>query len=280
MSTLGTLGLHLEGLPCRVGCSFCYLGARARPETGEDELDPDTAAAIVAAAPATGVAVAVSEPASRWRAALDAVKAAAARRGIPVALTTTPAVIARDSWVLDGCRTLNLSIDPEKGPKKGPKKGPGSVLVASLRRALRRAFLPPGLEVVGLVSLASRDFADRLAEGLLAELVAEPAFAFIGLNGLKPPPPWCDRAFWLRFLARIRPLLDVHLHRRLHLDCYVSARILGLGACPKKPDVTAGREFRACVYQARPDFIFADAADLAARTAAYEAPPTCPFAIV
>jgi hypothetical protein len=228
------------------------------------------AAAVVAAAPATGVAVAVSEPATRWREGLEAVKAAAARRGIPVAITTTPAVIARDSWVLDGCRTLNLSIDPVKG----------SVDVPSLLRALRRAFLPPGLEVVGLVSLVSPEFAERLSGGLLAELVAEPAFAFIGVNGLKPPPPWCDRAFWLRFLGRIRPLLDVHLQRRLHLDCYVSARILGLGACPKKPDVTAGREFRACVYQARPDFVFADAAELAARTADYEAPAVCPFRIV
>src|SRR5262249_25670420 len=199
MSTLGTLGLHLEGRPCRVGCSFCYLGARpaASPGDENDEMDPDVAAAVVAAAPATGVAVALSEPASRWRASLDAVKAAAARRGIPVASTTTPAAVARDLWILDGCRTLNLSIDPAKAP------GKGSVDVASLRRVLRRAFLPAGLEVVGLVSLVSREFADRLARGLLAELVAEPAFAFIGLNGLKPPPPWCDRAFWLRFLARI-----------------------------------------------------------------------------
>jgi hypothetical protein len=267
---LGTLGIHLDGRPCRVGCSFCYLGARAPAQTGEDALDASMAAAVVAAAPAAGIAVAVSEPATRWRAGLEAVKGEAARRGIPVAVTTTPAVIARDSWVVDGCRTLNLSIDPDKG----------SVDVRALRRALRRAFLPPGLEVVGLVSMVSPEFAGRLAGGLLAELVAEPAFTFIGVNALKPPPAWCDRAFWLRFLARIRPLLDEHLHRRLHLDCYVSARILGLGACPKKPDVTAGREFRACVYQARPDFVFADAADLAARTADYDAPATCPFAIV
>src|SRR6185436_20594524 len=98
------------------------------------------------------------------------------------------------------------------------------------------------------------EYADRLARGLLAELLAAPEIDAVALNGLKPPPPWCDARFWIGFLARIRPLLDVHLGRRLHLDCYVAARILGLGDCPAKPDVAAGREFRACVYQARPDF--------------------------
>ena len=30
MSTnLGTLGFHLDGKVCRVGCDYCYLGARA-----------------------------------------------------------------------------------------------------------------------------------------------------------------------------------------------------------------------------------------------------------
>jgi hypothetical protein len=86
--------------------------------------------------------------------------------------------------------------------------------------------------------------------------------------------------FWLRFLARVRPLLDAHLNRRLHLDCYVAARILGLSDCPAKPDVTAGREFRSCVYQRQPDFVFADAAEFAARTADYRAPDICPFPIV
>src|SRR5215468_4017032 len=113
---LGTLGIHLDGRPCRVGCSFCYLGARPEPQSGDDSLAPELAAAVVAAAPAAGIAVAVSEPAARWRAGLDAVKSAARARGIPVAITTTPAVIARDSWVVDGCATLNLSIDPAKNP--------------------------------------------------------------------------------------------------------------------------------------------------------------------
>ena len=28
MTTLGTLSIHLDGTPCKVACSFCYLGAR------------------------------------------------------------------------------------------------------------------------------------------------------------------------------------------------------------------------------------------------------------
>ena len=27
-TSLGTLSIHLDGAPCRVGCAFCYLGAR------------------------------------------------------------------------------------------------------------------------------------------------------------------------------------------------------------------------------------------------------------
>ena len=117
------------------------------------------------------------------------------------------------------------------------------------------------------------------AHGLLLELLERPGLHAVSLNGLKPPPPWCDRAFWLRFATRIRPILEKHLHRRLHLDCYVGARILGLGGCPAKPDVAPGREFRACVYQAAPDFIFSTAEELARRTADYVPPAVCPFPI-
>jgi hypothetical protein len=268
MSTqaLGTLGFHLDGRPCRVGCEFCYLGARA--PAAERTLDPDVIAGVIAAASARDVAVAVSEPARRWRPGLEAVVAAARARGLPVAVTTTAAVVAADPWILDGVDRLSISIDPAKD----------GVDLDALRRALDR--VPGGVEVVGLVSLVDETFCDALAGGLLARLVDEPRLAAVALNGLKPPPPWCHRRFWLRFLGRLRPILDRHLQRRLHLDCYVSARILGLGACPAKPDVAPGREFRACVYQARADFIFADAADFARRTGDYVAPATCPFAIV
>jgi hypothetical protein len=267
-AALGTLGFHLDGRACRVGCEFCYLGQR---EGGGRALDPEVAASVVAVAPAKGIAVAISEPARRWRSGLDAVVTTARARGLPVVITTTPDVVAADPWVVDGASGLTVSVDPAKG----------EVDVAALRRVLasvRRR--QAGLEIVALPSLVTPAFADRLADGLLAELVTTaPEIDLVALNGLKPPPLWCDRKFWLRFLSRIRGLLDQHLWRRLHLDCYVAARILGLGACPAKPDVSAGREFRACVYQAAPSFVFADAEELARRTADYRPPDVCPFPI-
>jgi hypothetical protein len=266
-AALGTLGFHFDGRVCRVGCSYCYLGAR--PASSERALSPELAAEIVAAAPARDIAVAISEPARRWREGLVAVGAAARRRGLLLAVTTTPAVVIADPWVATDASRLTLSVDPEKGPFELQALG-------DTLRAIDR----PELEVVALVSLVSPAFCDELAGGLLERLLATPAITAVALNGLKPPPPWCDRRFWLRFLGRIRPLLDVHLQRRLHLDCYVNARILGLSACPAKPDVTAGREFRACVYQAQADFVFSDAADFAARTADYQPPAACPFPIV
>jgi hypothetical protein len=266
VAPLGTLGFHLDGRPCHVGCDFCYLGAR--PAAREKSLEPSLAAAVVARAQARDVAVAVSEPASRWREGIQAIVAAARARGLPVAITTTADVVASDPWVVEDVSRLTISVDPAKGQVD-------SARITAIARAIAR----PGLEIVALASLASPSFCARLADGLLAELVASPSLHGVALNGLKPPPPWCDRAFWLAFLARIRPLLDAQLGRRLHLDCYVAARILGLSDCPAKPDVAAGREFRACVYQARADFVFDDADDLARRLADYRAPARCPFAI-
>ena len=43
---------------------------------------------------------------------------------------------------------------------------------------------------------------------------------------------------WLRSLHALRPLLQQHMDRRLFLDCYVAARILGLGDCPARPDLS------------------------------------------
>lgn len=269
MSTrLGTLGFHLDGRPCRVGCDFCYLGLR--PVVRERSLDPALAAAIVAGAPARDVAVAISEPATRWRDGLEAIAAAAKARGLALAVTTTPEVVEKDPWVAEAATRLTLSVDPAKGVF------PTAERIARVAAGVAR----PGLEVVALPSLVSPEYCDVLAGGLVAGLLDAPHVDAVALNGLKPPPPWCDTRFWMGFLARLRPLLDAHLGRRLHLDCYVSARMLGLSACPAKPDVAAGREFRACVYQAKPDFVFADAADLAARTADYTPPATCPFPIV
>jgi hypothetical protein len=273
MSNLGTLGFHFDGRPCRVGCAYCYLGARPNSlaRARERSLPPALAADIVdgAGLAARDVAVAVSEPAWRWREGIEAVAAAARARRLPMAITTTAAVVASDPWVLDGASRLSVSVDPAKGDVEV------EALVATLAGVAR-----PGLEIVALVSLVSPEFCAALASGLLERLLAAPAIDAVALNGLKPPPPWCDRRFWLRFLDGIRPLLRAHLQRRLHLDCYVNARILDLGPCPAKPDVAAGREFRACVYQRLPDFVFADASELAARTAAYRAPAQCPFPIL
>jgi hypothetical protein len=264
-AALGTLGVHLDGRACRVGCEYCYL---ARREGSDRALDPGLAARVVALAPARDIAIAISEPARRWRDGLEAAVASARARGLPVAITTTPQVVAADPWVLEGASRLTVSVDPAKG----------EVDVTALRATLA-AVARPGLEIVALPSLISPGYADRLAGGLLAELVAAPEIDLVALNGLKPPPLWCDRRFWIGFLARVRPLLDRHLGKRLHLDCYVAARILGLGGCPAKPDVSAGREFRACVYQAAPSFVFADAEELARRTADYRPPDACPFEI-
>jgi hypothetical protein len=274
MSTLGTLGFHLEGNPCRVGCSFCYLGDRVGNAAGDRSLAPEVIRAVIARASARDVAVAVSEPARRWRSGLTAVVDAARSRDLPVAVTTTAAVVTSDPWILEGVSRLSISIDPAKDRTS-------HLDLAYLEQALAiTSARTPAPEVIGLVSLASPEFCALLADGLLERILDLPGIAAVALNGIKPPPPWCDRRFWLKFLGRIRPLLDRHLNRRLHLDCYVNARILGLSACPARADVSPGREFRSCVYQARPDFVFTDGEDLARRTADYVAPAVCPFAIV
>jgi len=262
------MGFHLDGQICRVGCAFCYLGQR----TGGGAESARTLPAglledIVSRLLATEIAVSISEPARRWRAGLEALAAAAQRHGKSLTITTTPDVVAADPWVLRGASRVSLSVDPAKHSGRDAWE-------TALTMAKRE-----GLEVIALVSLATPDFADALAGGLIAELLARPEIDAVSLNGLKPPPPWCDRAFWLRFCSRIRPLLEEHLHRRLHLDCYVGARILGLGGCPAKPDISPGREFRSCVYQAEPDFVFADAVELARRVSAYVPPAVCPFVI-
>lgn len=270
---LGTLGFHLDGRPCRVGCEFCYLGARTpdpvRGPVLERTLDPVLLRELVLGVRTQEIAVAVSEPARRWRRGLAAIVQAAQERRLPVAITTTAAVVAADPWILDGAARLSVSIDPAKGNR--------GVDIADLAAAL--SGVPPEVEVIGLVSLASAEFCEQLASGLLFDLLALPMLSAVALNGIKPPPPWCDHRFWLHFLARIRPLLERHLHRRLHLDCYVNARILGLGPCPAKPDVSAGREFRSCVYQRAPDFVFAHADEFLQRTADYVPPSVCPFVI-
>lgn len=280
-ASLGVLSIHLDGAPCRVGCEFCYLGARSRPfgpvgPSGPGSLSPAELEAVLARLDFAEVAVALSEPALTWLPQLEAIVAAAGRRRRPVAVTTTFAVLAdlvrqcevsgRDP--LAGVSRVSLSVDPRKGPTRP--------LQVSAAAAAARA---PGREVVLIVSLIDARFAGWLLDGGLGELLELPAVDKVALSALKPPPPWCDRSFWLRALARLAPLLERHLDRRLFLDCYLAARILGLGDCPARPDLSPGGQFRACVYQPAPDFLYATPDELAARLRGFCAPARCPFPI-
>ena len=267
-SRLGVLSIHLDGQRCRVGCEFCYLAARDHDADGAAALDPALLADALGRLDYDEVAVAISEPAARWLPSLRVIVRAAAARDRPVAITTTAAVLAAERGVIDGVSRVSLSIDPRKGP----------VIPAAIDR-VAASVRAPGREVALVVTLVSPAFAAALLDGALAALVALPHVDKVALHGLKPPPDWCDSAFWLAAFARLAPLLERHLDRRLFLDCYVAARILSLGGCPARPDLSPGRRFRACVYQPAADFTFSDAADLSARLADFVAPSVCPFPI-
>jgi hypothetical protein len=268
--SLGTLSVHLEGAACQVGCEFCYLGARQDASPAPLALDLVTAA--LAQLRYDELAVAVSSATAESAAALGALVAAAGARGVPTALTTTAAVIKALPSLLQGVARLGLSIDPRKGLVK-------PAAIDRLAVTLRRDF--PQLEIVPIVSLTTPEFADQLIRGGLLQLLVDlPAIDKVALNALKPPPPWCDRTFWMRTLAELEPLLARALDRRLFLDCYVAARLLQLGGCPARADLSpapAGLAFRSCVYQAAPDFVAADVGMLARRLRGFEPPPVCPF---
>jgi hypothetical protein len=278
---LGVLSIHLDGERCRVGCAFCYLGAR--PDgVGGRARGADPAADVAALCDAlvgldcAEIAVALSEPVAAHLPALRAIAAVAAARGVPLAVTTTASVVAqlvarRDLGGADplaGATRLSISVDPRKGPTTPAFLG-----------ALARRAAAPGRAIYLIATLIDEGFARALIRGELAALVELEGTAGVALHGLKPPPAWCDRAFWLGALAALAPLLSRHLDRRLFLDCYVAARILQLGGCPARPDLSPGREFRACVYQAAADFTYRDGADLAARLDAFTPPAACPFPI-
>ncbi len=269
MTTLGTLSIHLDGGPCRVGCHFCYLGARREPAPSPLRL-PLVAEALGALA-YDELAVAVSEPLEE---ALPRLQALVAAARAPVAVTTTPQLARRAPELFAGVARVNLSIDSHKGVVEPARI---EALAASLRAT------HPRLEIVLLATLDTPPFAARLVDdGLLAALVALPSVDKVALNALKPPPAWCDRAFWMRALARLDGLLAQALDTRLFLDCYVAARLLRLGGCPARADLSpaaGGVAFRSCVYQPAPDFVAADVSSLAARLDGFEPPAACPFAI-
>jgi hypothetical protein len=266
---LGVLSVHLEGDRCRVGCDFCYLGARS--DTGPARADLDVLETMVERLDFAELAVAVSNGRADLAAA-SRLGAVAKRRGRPLAVTTTLAEAAAVPELLDHAARANLSVDPHKGAISPARI---DALAAALKS--RNA----ALDVVLVVSLTDERFAERLiAGGLLAELVDLPAVDKVALNALKPPPPWCDRAFFMRALAALRPLLARALDKRLFLDCWVAARLLHLGGCPARPDLspaTGGVAFRACVYQPSPDLVVRDADALTAHLRGFTAPEVCPF---
>lgn len=292
---LGVLSVHLDGGRCRVGCPFCYLGRReGEPQSG---LDLDLLDEALEALDYRELAFALSEPLEPALPVVARLSAAAARRGRPLAITTTQQVLAAlPRGSLDGAARLSLSIDPFKAPVSA------AAVAESLAMARR---LRPGIEIVLIVSLTTHKFARELLAGLLRELIELPGASGgagdhrVALNAVKPPPHWCDRRFWMGALAQLAPLLREHLDRRLFLDCYVAARLLGIGGCPARPDLSPapveagagtpteatdrpaapGLAFRGCVYQPAPDFIAEDGADLARRLAGFVAPAVCPFPI-
>jgi hypothetical protein len=268
-ASLGVLSVHLDGEVCRVGCEFCYLGQRkgeVAPVEGVSALLDRALQSLTY----EEVAVAVSEPAEKARPALETIRRAAGQRRLSV--TTTMQIARAHAALLDGVDRVNLSVDPRKG-----RVSPAAI--ARLGRRLRAA----GSEVVLIVSLTTPEFATRLIEGdLLRTLVDLPDVDKVALNALKPPPPWCGRAFWMRTLARLGPLLERTLDRRLFLDCWVAARLLHLGGCPARADLTptvGGLAFRGCVYQPAADFVSGDAQALAQRLRGFVAPAECPFPI-
>lgn len=298
-----------------MNCPFCYLGKRAesapdrRPDGAADAGGAAGAASVdehgqafadassflrvteelLVELPYKEVAIAISEPLERWLAPLERLGDAARRAGRPLTITTTLAVARQlPGDLLAKLARLSLSIDPFKGQLHAPA---GKVLAEDIHEVLRGVRTQAACELVLLVTLSTARFADAVADGLLAELLAlrEPAVDRVALSALKPPPPWCDRAFWMGMLKRLAPLLRSELDRRLFLDCYVAARLLGLGPCPARPDLSPaalpdsggeGLAFRSCVYQAVPDLIARDRDELAAHLAGFTVPAVCPFPIV
>ena len=280
------MSVHLDGSPCKVRCPFCYLGARRDSELlsisrrPSDRGEPQPAAQhpiaqLVAAVEQLDyeeLAIAVSEPVDE--AAVLSLSAAAKARGRLVAITTTLEISVDYPSLLAHVGRLNLSVDAWK------IEGDAAQMLAAVEHAARTArSTNPALEIIAIATLATPSFAELLVDGgLLVALNESQYLDGVALSALKPPPPFCDRAFWLRTMSTLRPLLDRALDKRLFLDCYVAARLLGLGGCPGRADLSPtanGRiAFRSCVYAQTPDLEVATAKDV---PAAYVAPTECPF---
>ena len=279
---LGVLSVHFDGGRCHVRCSFCYLGER--DGTAQSGVPIDLLCESLELLPYQELAIALSEPIAPVLEPLSRLVAVAAAQGRLVTVTTTIAgALSLPAATWTGLGRLNLSIDPHKGQLRAPV---GQVIPEDVAAAL--AQLPATVEKVLICTLSSESFAEELWSGLLGALLALPEVDRVALSGLKPPPPWCDTSYWLRSLARIGGLLREHLDQRLFLDCYVAARILKVGGCPARPDLSptskeqssrGGLAFRSCVYQPRADIVVESASALASQLTGFVAPAVCPFPI-
>ena len=279
---LGVLSVHFDGGRCHVRCAFCYLGVREG--TAQSGVPVELLCASLEQLPYQELAIALSEPVEPVLPTLRRLVDVVTEHGRLVTVTTTIAgALCLPQLAWQGIGRLNVSFDPQKGQKKAAV---GLVSPQDVAEALR--LIPAEVEKVLIVTLSSQAFAEELWSGLLAALVALPEVDRVALSGLKPPPPWCDSSYWLRSLARIGGLLREHLDQRLFLDCYVAARILKVGGCPARPDLSPtskeessrGRlAFRSCVYQPRADFVVESAEALAVQLADFAAPERCPFPI-
>lgn len=279
---LGVLSVHFDGGRCHVRCPFCYLGEREG--TAQSGLPVELLCTSLQTLAYDELAIALSEPVTPVLGPLRRMIDVAVEKKRRVTLTTTIAAaigLPPDAW--RGVDRLNLSIDPLKGQFRAPV---GQVVPEDVGEALR--LLPSSVEKVLIVTLVSPEFADTLVQGLLAHLLALPEVHRVALSGLKPPPPFCSQDFWLRLLARLGPLLRDHLDKRLFLDCYVAARILQVGGCPARPDLSPTSKedaargalaFRSCVYQSQADFIASRAEDLDMYLQDFQVPARCPFPI-
>ena len=180
----------------------------------------------------------------------------------------------RAARAFGGVARLNLSIDSYKGAAEPAR-------IDALAGTLKAAH--PALEIVLLATLDTPAFATRLVdEGLLAALVALPSVDKVALNALKPPPPWCDRAFgcarWPAW-SRSWPARST----RACSSTATSPRAFCTSAAARPAPTCRRRRAAspsaACVYQPSPDFVAADATSLAARLDGFRAPAACPFTI-
>ena len=279
MTTLGTLSIHLDGARLRVGCNFCYLGARRATAPAGGAQAPTLRLPLVAEALGAAALRRAGRGrlASRWTRRRRGSRALVAAARAPVAVTTTPQLArrarrraVRRRGAASTCRSTR-------------DKGVGRAGARSRRWRRRCKPRHPGLEVVLIATLDTPRIRDAASSttGSWRRWSTLPAVDKVALNALKPPPPWCDRALLdARAGAAAAAARRARSTQRLFLDCYVAARLLAARRLPgaRRPVAGGGRRrLSLCVYQPAADFV---AGRCARSTPARFAPPVeCPFPI-